>query len=364
MSSEKRIGELRDLIDAVDDELLELLNRRAALTVEVGEVKRAGAGPDGEVSFYRPDREAAILRRLLEHNPGPLPDADLVRVMREVISSCLALEQALRIAYLGPEGTYTHAAVLKHFGGAVEPVSVAGIAEVFREVEARASDYGVVPVENSIEGSVNQTLDCLGDSSLTMCGEIVLAIHHQLLSMVGDIAGVERVYAHEQALAQCRGWLDQHLPRAERLALGSNAAAAERAAQEPGAAAIAGTQAGERYGLGVLASNIEDHPQNTTRFAVIGHARPQPTGTDVTSVMFSMPNEPGALHGMLAVLADAGISMSRIESRPLRGGSWDYRFFVDLLGHRDDPAVAPALVAMARKAALFKVLGSCPRAVL
>lgn len=364
MSSEKRLGELRDRIDALDDELLDLLGRRASLTVEVGEVKRAAAGPDEVVRFYRPDREAEILRRLVARNPGLLPDEDLVRIMREVISSCLALEQALSVAYLGPEGTYTHAAALKHFGGATTQVPLGGIAEVFREVENRASDYGVVPIENSIEGSVNETLDCLGDSSLTLCGEIVLPIHHQLLGRNTALAAVERVCAHAQALAQCRGWLDRHVPGAERLALASNAQAAERAAREPGTAAVAGSQAAERYGLEVLAANIEDHPHNTTRFAVIGHDRPRPTGDDVTSVMFSMPNEPGALHGMLSVLADAGISMTRIESRPLRGGSWDYRFFIDLLGHRDDAAVAPALDAMAKRAALFEILGSCPRAVL
>jgi chorismate mutase / prephenate dehydratase len=361
MASDQRISELRASIDAIDDEFVRLLNERAGLSIQVGEIKRA---IEAEPQLYRPDREAQILRRLSALNPGPLPDEDLLRVMREIISSCLSLEQKLRIAYLGPEGTFTHAAVLKHFGGAVEPVPMTSIGDVFRDVEAHASDYGVVPVENSLEGSINQTLDCLGDSTLAICGEIVLAVHHQLLTREATLADVQRVYAHEQALAQCRGWLDRYLPNAERIALGSNAAAAQRAQSEPGAAAIAGTQAAERYALDVRAANIEDHPHNTTRFALLGHAVPPSTGDDVTSVMFSMPNKPGALHAILSVLADAGISMSRIESRPKRSGNWDYLFFVDLLGHRDDAGVAPALAEIESRAALFKVLGSCPRAVL
>ncbi len=361
MSSDQRISELRTKIDAVDDELVRLLNERAALGIEIGEIKRA---LDEHPRFYRPDREAQILRRLSDLNAGPLPDEDLRRVVREIISVCLSLEQKLRIAYLGPEGTFTHAAVLKHFGGAVEPVAMPSIGDVFRDVEARASDYGVVPVENSLEGWVNQTLDCLTDSSLAICGEIVLAVHHQLLTREAALEDVQCVYAHEQALAQCRGWLDRHLPGIERVGLGSNAAAAQRAQREAGAAAIAGTQAAERYDLEVRAANIEDHPQNTTRFALLGHALPQATGDDVTSVMFSTPNEPGALHAILSVLATAGINMTRIESRPKRSGDWDYLFFVDLLGHRNDADVAPALAEIESRAALFKVLGSCPRAML
>ena len=361
MSTELRIDELRVKIDAVDDELLRLLNRRAALTTEVGEVKRA-SGVNTE--FYRPEREARILRRLLQSNAGPLPDEDLARVMREIISTCLSLEHVLRIAYLGPEGTYTHAAVLKHFGGAVEPVGATSVGDVFREVEARACDYGVVPIENSVGGSINQTLDCLSESSLQICAEIVLAVHHQLLSKAGALAEVQRVYAHEQALAQCRGWLDRHLPAAERIAFGSNAAAALRAGQEAGSAAIASIDAGHRYGLTALASNIEDFPHNTTRFAVLGRTIPRASGDDVTSAMFGLPNKPGALHGTLSVLAERGISMSRIESRPARNGVWDYVFFVDLLGHSEDPVVAAALGEIELRTSLFKLLGSYPRAIL
>ncbi len=361
MSGEGRIDALRAAIDAVDDELLALLNRRAGLTIEVGEVKRAQGG---DVAFYRPEREARILQRLLDNNPGPLPDEDLVRLMREIISTCLSLEQVLEVAYLGPEGTYTHAALRKHFGAAVTAVAQDGVGEVFRAVEARACDYGVVPIENSVGGAVNRTLDCLADSALVICGEVVLPIHHQLLSRAAGLDAVRVVYAHEQALEQCRAWLQGHLPGIECVPLASNAAAARRAAAEPAAAAIAGVEAGRLYELATLAENIEDNPHNTTRFVVLGRERPAPTGRDRTALMFTMPNQPGALHGILGVFAERGISMSRIESRPLRGAQWDYLFFADVLGHADDPALADALAEVESRAAVFKVLGSCPRAIL
>ncbi len=361
MSSEKQLSDLRQRIDALDDELRALLNHRAALTIEVGEVKRA-AGTDTE--FYRPEREASILRRLLQDNPGPMPDGDLVRLMREIISTCLSLEHALKVAYLGPEGTYTQAAVLKHFGGAVEPVASATIEDVFREVEARRCDYGVVPIENSVGGSISQTLDCLSTSSATVCGEVVLPIHHQFLSKADSLREVRRIYAHEQALAQCRGWLDRHLPGIERVAQASNAAAAQRAQHEPDAAAIASVEAGQRYELTALAANIEDYPHNTTRFVVLGRKIPKASGDDLTTVMFGVANQPGALHGLLGVLAERGLSMTRIESRPTRDSLWEYRFFVDIRGHAEDSAVATALSAIESRAAFFKVIGSYPRAVL
>ncbi|MEQ8231044.1 MAG: prephenate dehydratase [Gammaproteobacteria bacterium] len=361
MASEQQLAELRQAIDAVDDELLALLNRRAGLTIEVGEVKRAA----GEaVEFYRPEREAQILRRLLEANPGPLPDADLARLVREVISTCLSLEQALEIAYLGPAGTYTHAALLKHFGGAVTPRPQATIGEVFREVAAGSCDYGVVPIENSLGGSVDQTLDALAESSLKVCGEVVLGVHHQLLGHAAGLAEVRRVCAHEQALEQCRGWLQRHLPGCELLALASNAAAARRAVDEHDVAAIAGVEAARLYELPTLAANIEDDPDNTTRFVVLGRRMPGPSGDDRTLVTFSTANEAGALHRVLGVLAARDISMSRIESRPLHTGKWHYRFFVELLGHANDPGIAEALAEMEARAAVFHVLGSCPRAVL
>lgn len=359
MAIEQRLQELREAIDAVDNELLTLLNRRAGLTIEVGDVKR-DASDDAE--FWRPDREARILQRLLKNNAGPLPDDQLVRLMREIISTCLGLEHTLEIAYLGPEGTYTHAALRKHFGAVVIAESQTDIAGIFRAVETRSCDYGVAPIENSVGGSVNETLDCLAASALGICGEIVLEVHHQLLGTV-ELNAVQRVYAHAQAFQQCRSWLRENLPGAELIAQASNAAAARRARDEDGAAAIASAEAGALYELPVLAANIEDNAHNTTRFIVIGRNVPAPTGADRTTVMFSMPNEAGALHGVLGVLADRNISMSRIESRPLRNGQWDYLFFVDLLGHAQDAAVAEALAEIERRAALFKVLGSCPRAI-
>lgn len=361
MADDEQLDALRSAIDAVDDELLTLLNRRAGLTIEVGEFKRArGAG----TAFYRPEREAQILRRLQQANPGPMPDELLLRLMRETISACLSLEKALSIAYLGPAGTYTHAATAKHFGGAVTPLSQPDIPAVFRAVESAAADYGVVPMENSVGGAVNQTLDCLSETSLVICGEIVLPVHHQLLSRHDDLGAVARVYAHAQALEQCRQWLRRELPAAETMSVTSNAQAAARAAGEDGSAAIASVEAGEIYALNTLARNIEDNPHNTTRFVVLGPTPPGPSGADRTMVMFSMPNRPGALHDMLGVLAARGISMSRIESRPLRSGVWDYLFFVDLLGHAEDADMAAALAEMRERAAVFKLLGSCPRAVL
>ena len=362
MADEDRLRALRTAIDAVDDELLALLNRRAGLTIEVGEVKRAATSSHTE--FYRPDREAQILRRLLAANPGPLPDEALARLVREVISACLSLEQRLAIAYLGPAGTFTHAALLKHFGHAVEPVAQDSVAEVFRAVEANACHYGVVPIENSVGGSVDQTLDCLADTRLKVCGEVVLAVHHQLLTQAETVSAARRVYAHEQAFEQCRSWLDRHLPGVERIALASNAAAARRAAAAPDAAAIASTEAAQLYGLPVRAANIADNAHNTTRFVVLGHKLPKASGADRTLVMFSMSNEAGALARMLGILAERGLSMSRIESRPLRTSMWDYLFFIDILGHVEDGSVAEALAAMEGGASAFKVLGSCPRAIL
>lgn len=361
MSSEQRLNELRDAIDAVDDELLTLLNRRGKLTIEVGELKREASA---SAEFYRPEREARILRRMLANNTGPMPDEQLARLIREIISTCLSLEQQLNIAYLGPAGTYTHAAAMKHFGGAASQASQATIGDVFRAVEARACDYGVVPMENSVGGAVIQTLDCLAESSLVICGEVVLPVHHQLLSRAADKTGLKRVYAHQQALEQCRAWLQAELPQVETIALGSNAAAAVQARDEPEAAAIASVEAGRLYELNTLAQNIEDNPNNTTRFVVIGRNRPQPSGDDRTTVMFSMRNEAGALHRILGMLAARDISLSRIESRPLRNGVWDYLFFIDLLGHHHNDAVSAALGEIERAAALFKVLGSYPRAVV
>ncbi|HKJ10095.1 MAG TPA: prephenate dehydratase [Gammaproteobacteria bacterium] len=361
MKPEEQLQQLRTRIDELDNQLQQLLNERAACAQQVATVKRAA----GEaVDFYRPEREAEILRRVRERNEGPLADDELVRLFREVMSACLALERPLTIAYLGPEGTFTQAAALKHFGHSVRTRALDAIDTVFREVEAGSAHYGVVPVENSTEGVVNHTLDMFLRSPLQICGEVDLRIHHHLLSPADALEKVERVYAHQQALAQCREWLDSNLPRCERVALSSNAEAARRVCNEPGGAAIAGEAAAEIYGLPKLVANIEDEPGNTTRFLVIGHQSVAPSGSDKTSLLVSVPNRPGALYGLLEPFGRHAISMTRIESRPSRRGIWEYVFFVDVIGHAQDPAVADALKDIEQQASLLKVLGSYPRAAV
>ncbi len=357
----KELRDLRGEIDALDSELLRLINRRAQLAAEVGKVKRQG---DDNATFYRPEREAMILRRVLEQNPGPLSGPESTRLMREIMSACLALEQQLSVAYLGPEGTYTHLATLKHFGGSINGAPVSSIEEVMRVVEAGSADFGVVPVENSLQGGINQTLDALRESPLKICGEVVLNIHHQLLSSASDISAIKRIYAHSQALDQCRRWLAENMPGAECTPVSSNGEAARRVRDETDAAAIAGAAAAEIYELDILRENIEDYPGNTTRFVVLGESWPPPSGTDVTSIMFTTPNRPGALHDVLNVLAERKISMTRIESRPLRQESWDYMFFVDIDGHADTEMVKQAIAQLESKTSLLRILGSYPRAVI
>lgn len=361
MAPPEDLETLRARIDALDARLLALLNDRARLAREVA---RAKAELGEQDHCYRPEREAQVLRALKERNAGPLSDEDVLRVFREVMSACLAQEQPLRVAYLGPEGTFTQAAALRHFGHAVTTVALNAIDEVFREVESEGCAYGVVPVENSIEGVVNHTLDSFVDSPLAICGEVELRIHHHLLGTGGALSGVARIYAHQQSLAQCRRWLDRNLLNAERIPVSSNAEAARRAAAEPGAAAIAGEAAAEIYGLAVIANNIEDDPANTTRFLVVGRHSPPPSGDDKTSLMFSTLNRPGALHRALGAFEEHGVNMTRIESRPSRRGTWDYLFFVDLDGHAAEQPVARAITELETRATMVKRLGSYPRAVV
>jgi chorismate mutase/prephenate dehydratase len=358
--SEERLEDVRKRIDAVDGEILRLISERAACARRVAEIKAAG----GESDFYRPGREAAILRRIKAQNPGPMGDEQMARLFREIMSACLALEQPLSVAFLGPEGTFTQAAAVKHFGHAVGTVPVGDIGDVFREVEADSCDYGVVPVENSTEGVVNHTLDMFMRSPLRIAGEVSLRIHHHLLSREQDRAAIRTLYSHQQSLAQCRGWLDRNLPGVQRVSVGSNAEAARLAAEHPGTAAVAGETAAEIYALSVLARNIEDEPGNTTRFLVVGTEDSRPSGDDKTSLLLSCRNEAGGLHALLSPLAAHGISMSRIESRPSRQGVWDYVFFVDILGHREDAIVANALESLRQESVLFRVLGSYPKATL
>jgi chorismate mutase/prephenate dehydratase len=360
-SDEQELGQIRERIDVLDRQIHDLLNARAAAAQEIAQIKAAS---DPDTVFYRPEREAQVLRAVKERNTGPLGGEAVTRLFREIMSECLALELPLRIAFLGPEGTFTQAAALKHFGHAVGTVPMAAISDVFQEVESGGCHYGVVPVENSTEGVVSHTLDMFLNSPLQICGEVTLRIHHNLLGISQNLNELTTVYSHQQSLAQCRGWLDRHLPSVERVPVGSNAEAARIARDDPSAAAIAGTTAAELYGLQVLVPNIEDEAGNTTRFLVIGQQAVPPSGNDKTSLLLSTRNVAGGLHRLLEPFARHRISMTRIESRPSRRGNWDYVFFVDINGHREDPDVAAALKTLQSEAGMYKELGSYPKAVL
>jgi chorismate mutase / prephenate dehydratase len=355
-SPDAQIAGHREAIDALDREILARLNARATHAQAIGELKGGGVA-------YRPEREAQVLGRLTAENPGPLSNDAVTIVFRQVMSACLALEQPLRIAYLGPPGTFSHAAVAKQFGGLVEAVPLPTIDDIFRAVDSGQTNYAVVPVENSTEGAVGRTLDLMCTTDLAVCGEVKLRIQQNLLSNAGSLAAVTKVYSHAQSLGQCVQWLARHLPHAPRIAVASNAEAARLAAAEAGAAAIAGENAGAIYGIATLAPHIEDEPNNTTRFWVLGHQRVPPSGRDETSLVMSCPNRPGAVHELLEPLARHGVSMSRFESRPARTGLWEYLFFVDVVGHRDDPPLARALAELAAKAPFLKLLGSYPAAL-
>ena len=357
------LDSLRADIDAVDRRLHALLNERARLAQRAGISKHR----DGHtVDFYRPEREAEVLRSALERNRGPLRNEEIVRLFREIMSACLAQEEPLKVAFLGPEGTFTQQAVLRHFGHSVRALALPTVDEVFQEVEAGNADFGVVAIENSSEGTITNTLDRLLSSPLHICGEVELRIHHCLMGKMDAIERVLRVCSHSQALAQCRGWLDEHLPEAERVPVASNAEGARRARDEQGSAAIAGETAAEVYGLRILAREIEDRPDNATRFLVLGRKLLRPSGADRTTLLLSIGDtqSPGALHRLLEPLARYGISMTRIESRPSRRRKWDYVFFIDIEGHAEDAGVRKALAALKKRASLFRVLGSYPRAVL
>ncbi|MEX0384553.1 UNVERIFIED_CONTAM: prephenate dehydratase [Spiribacter pallidus] len=358
--SEEPLKAIRAQIDSIDDELLRLVNERARAAAEVARVKAA----DGEVGdFYRPAREAEVLRRVRDSNQGPLDDEAITRLFREVMSACLALQRPLRVAFLGPEGTFTQEAALKHFGHAIHSLPLDGIDAVFREVESGGAEYGVVPVENSTEGMVSHTLDRLLSSPLQIVGEVELPIVQNLATRAEDLSAVTAVYSHQQGLAQCRLWLETHLPGIERVAVSSTAEAARRAAEAPGAAAIASDAAAERYQLTIRQPAIQDGTANSTRFLVLGKESPEPTGEDKTSLVIARENQPGGLAGLLAPLARYGLNMTRLESRPSPEGMWEYVFFIDLEGHADDPALKRALGEMQRLASLLKILGSYPRSV-
>jgi chorismate mutase/prephenate dehydratase len=357
------LAELRGKIDGVDERIQRLIAERAQYAREIGVVK----GLTSTVEFYRPEREAQVLRKVVERNNGPLRDEEMVRLFRELMSACLAQEEPLKVAYLGPEGTFTQSAVFKHFGHSVHALAVPTIDEVFQEVESGTADFGVAPIENSSEGTVNiHTLDMFLTSPLKMCGEIELRIHQHLMGRMPGLKGIKRVCSHPQSLAQCRGWLKQHLPDVELVPVASNAEAARRARDEDGTAALAGESASKVYGLKILFNTVEDRDDNTTRFVVIGRKLFPASGNDKTSVLVSARESegPGVLLHLLGPLSRHGVNMSRIESRPSRKKKWDYVFFLDLDGHADDKPLRTALEQIKAKSSLFKVLGSFPKAIL
>jgi chorismate mutase/prephenate dehydratase len=353
------LAQLRTEIDAVDRELLALLNRRAGLANEVGELKRAEGSP-----VFRPEREAQVINGLQERNEGPLKSENVATIWREIMSACRALEAPQRVAYLGPAGTFSEQAALQFFGSSIEHVPCVSFDEVFQAAAAGTAQFGVVPVENSTEGVVTRSLDLLLGSPLHIVGEISLLVRHHLLRKDKTLAGIEAVLAHPQALAQCQGWLNKHLPGVERRAVSSNAEGARLAATNPAWAAIASERAGSEFGLNVAAHAIQDDAFNRTRFAVVclpqTLAAPQASGRDCVSLVVSVPNVPGAVHDILVPLKQHGVSMTRFESRPAKSGQWEYFFFIDIQGHPSQPHVAAALADLRKLCAFYKVLGAYP----
>jgi chorismate mutase/prephenate dehydratase len=356
-TEQEELAKLREGIDRIDSEMLRLLSERAQLAHRVGEIKHG--------NIYRPEREAQVLKRIAETNPGPLPESAVRTIFREVMSACLALEQPLKIAYFGPAGTFTESAAKKHFGSATTFSPYLTIDDVFRAVESGQVDYGVVPIENSTEGSVGRTLDQMLTSPLMICGEVNLRIHQNLMTRAPALDAVKRLYSHAQSLAQCHEWLSRNLPNLPRVPVASNAEAARMAAQDPEACAIAGEAAARLYELNILAANIEDDPKNTTRFVVLANHDAGPSGADKTSFVCSAQNKPGAVHDLLTPLKKHAVSMSRFESRPARGfgnSRWEYVFFIDIEGHRQEPKLAAALDDLRGCVGFLKELGSYPRA--
>ncbi|MDB5751786.1 MAG: putative bifunctional protein: chorismate mutase [Ramlibacter sp.] len=356
----KTLSELRTSIDAVDRELLALLNRRAAFANEVGEIKRAEGSP-----VFRPEREAQVINGLQDANPGPLKADSVATIWREIMSACRALEAPQRVAYLGPAGTFSEQAALQFFGSGIEHVPCPSIDEVFRATAGGSAQFGVVPVENSTEGVVARSLDLFLNTPLHIVGETSLLVRHNLMRQSSALDGIEVVLAHPQALAQCQGWLDAHLPGVERRAVSSNAEGARLAAENPAWAAIASDRAAIRFGLHIAAHAIQDEAFNRTRFVIVCLPQtlqaPQASGKDCVSLIVSVPNRPGAVHDILAPLKQHGVSMTRLESRPARsGGQWDYYFHIDLQGHPSQGHVRAALADLQGLCTFYKVLGTFP----
>ncbi|ALN58331.1 chorismate mutase/prephenate dehydratase/ACT domain [Lysobacter enzymogenes] len=354
------LATLRTRIDGIDRHIQQLIAERAQFANQVGKAKGKLAAA---VDYYRPEREAQVLRRVVDRNDGPLNDEVLVRLFREIMSACLAQQEPLKIGFLGPEGTHSQQAVYKHFGHSIHGLPLSSIEEVFQEVEAGNADFGVVPVENSTQGTIQSTLDMFLTSKLKISGEVELRVHQHLLSRGGRIEDIERVYSHPQSFAQCKAWLRQYLPKAEKIPVSSNAEAARRARNADDAAAIAGVAAANVYGLRSVAGPIEDRPDNTTRFLVVGRELFSPSGNDRTSLLIFIKDQPGALYNVLSPFAKRGLSMNRIESRPGHTGRWQYAFFVDIGGHVQEDAMREALEELQELAHEVKVLGSYPVAI-
>jgi len=355
-STDPALTPLRDQIDAVDRQLVELINQRARFASEIGRLKQLGGAP-----VYRPEREAEVLRAVTALNRGPLATAALDSIFREIISACRGMERPVAVAFLGPAGTFSELAAIRQFGSAVEMQPCASIDEVFRCAESGRADYAVVPVENSTEGAVSRSLDLLLTTGLTIVSEVSVPVQHHLLTLHGTLDGVQRVFAHPQSLAQCLSWINLHLPGLERVQAASNAEAARQASLDATAAAVAGENAALGYGLQAVARQIQDDPQNRTRFLVLGQQECTPTGHDKTSLILSVTNRAGAVYHMLAPLARHAVSMTRFESRPARTGAWEYYFYVDVEGHRVDPALVAAFGELKQVCAFFRCLGSYPR---
>ncbi len=356
------LEQLRDRIDQLDEEILAKLNERARCALDVAEVKLRDSDGSPPV-FYRPEREAQVLRRMAELNPGPLSSEKVAQVYRQIMSACLALEEPLQVAYLGPEGTFTQQATLKQFGDSVLGQPMVTTDDVFREVTSESCHYGVVPVENSTEGVVNHTLDNFMNSNLRICGEVELRVHHHLMVAQDAAPEIKRIYAHQQTLGQCRRWLNGHYPNVPHITATSNAEAARRVVEEKDAAAIAGEIASEIYDLNILSRQIEDESDNTTRFLVLGREDVGPSGNDKTSIMVSAHNQPGALYKLLEPFHRHGVMLTSIETRPSRTVMWSYVFFIDFEGHRDDDQIKVVLDEIDRDALEVKLLGSYPRAI-
>lgn len=357
MANEQNLGECREQIDSIDKQLVGLMNQRAVLASQIGKLKA-----DSNAEFHVPSRERQVQERVAAYNQGPLPSEALHGIFRELMSACLALESPLKVAYLGPKATFSHLATMQQFGLSAQLEPQKSIPAVFEQVEKGKALYGVVPVENSTEGVVTHTLDMFVDSSLQICSEIILDIHHDLLSRTGRLEDIRKVYSHPQPLAQCRNWLEEHLPGIPVVDVASTAVAAQIVSDDYAAAAIASELAAAMYDLKVVRSRIEDQVNNVTRFLVISKKTAEPSGNDKTSIMFSVRDEPGILYRMLEPFARRGVNLSKIESRPVKTKAWEYIFFLDMIGHIDDPQVAAAIEDLRQFCQFLKVLGSYPKA--